>query len=162
VTLAEYDSAWPGRFEALAARVNGALGLAALEIHHAGSTSVPELAAKPVIDIVLAVADSADEGAYLAALEAAGWELRVREPEWFEHRCLKSAEPASNLHVFTVGCPEIARMLAFRDHLRADPADRRLYEDTKRALAEHRWAVMQDYADAKTAVVTEIMGRALP
>jgi GrpB-like predicted nucleotidyltransferase (UPF0157 family) len=161
VILSDYDLVWPAWFETLAAKVRSALGPAALELHRAGSTSVPGLAAKPVIDVVLMVADSAREEAYVPALVAAGWVLRVREPEWFEHRCLKSAEPAGNLHVFTVGCPEIGRMLAFRDHLRANPADRRLYEETKRTLAARSWAVMQDYADAKTAVVAGIMSRAL-
>jgi GrpB-like predicted nucleotidyltransferase (UPF0157 family) len=138
-----------------------ALAEAALELHHAGSTSVPGLAAKPVIDIVLVVADSADEASYVPGLEATGWTLRVREPDWFEHRCLKTFDPASNLHVFTAGCDEVGRMLAFRDHLRADAADRRLYEETKRTLAAERWAVMQDYADAKSEVVAVIMQRAM-
>lgn len=161
VTVADYDPAWPARFASLAARIRVALAEAALELHHAGSTSVPGLAAKPVIDIVLVVADSADEASYVPGLEAAGWTLRVREPDWFEHRCLKTVDPASNLHVFTAGCDEVGRMLAFRDHLRADAADRRLYEETKRTLAAERWAVMQDYADAKSEVVAVIMQRAM-
>ena len=157
----DYDPAWPARFEALAVRVNEALGARVLELHHVGSTSVPGLAAKPLIDMVLIVADSAVEAAYVPRLERAGWTLRIREPEWFEHRLLKSADPANNLHVFSVGCEEPRRMLAFRDHLRADPADRALYEETKRRLAGRTWAVTQDYADAKTDVVSEIMRRAL-
>ena len=160
VTLVDYDPAWPARYEALAARIRHALGARVIALHHAGSTSVPGLAAKPVIDIVLEVADSADEAAYVSALEAAGFAMRVREPGWFEHRLFRGA-PRTNLHVFSAGCEETGRMVAFRDHLRADVSDRSLYEATKRDLASRTWAKMQDYADAKTEVVTQIMSRAL-
>lgn len=161
VTLHDYDPAWPALFEDLATRIRSALGERVLELHHAGSTSVPGLAAKPVIDIILVVADSADEAAYLAQLEAIGFVLSVREADWFEHRCLRHSAPAANLHVFSKGCSEVARMLAFRDHLRTDEADRRVYEETKRSLAKRTWAFMQDYADAKSDVVATIMKRAL-
>ena len=133
----------------------------ALLVEHAGSTSVPHLAAKPIIDIVLAVPDSPDEDDYVPALEAAGYRLRIREPDWFEHRLLKKADPSANLHVFSAGCEEIDRMLAFRDQLRTNEADRELYERTKRELAARKWAYVQDYADAKTEVVEEIVARAL-
>jgi len=94
------------------------------------------------------------------ALEAEGYALRIREPEWYEHRVLKKTEPKVNLHVFPAGCEEIDRMLAFRDHLRTNDADRELYERTKRELASRHWAYAQDYADAKSAVVAEIVSRA--
>ena len=160
VTLCEHDPEWPATYEVLAARVRAALGARAKRLHHAGSTSVPGLAAKPIIDMVLEVEDSADEAGYFAALEAAGFALRIREPNWFEHRCFSPADPAANLHVFSEGCEEVGRMLTFRDHLRRDEADRKLYQDTKRALAARTWAYMQDYADAKTEVVNTIMARA--
>jgi GrpB-like predicted nucleotidyltransferase (UPF0157 family) len=161
VDLVEYEEAWPRRFEREAKRIRAALGVRALEVEHAGSTSVPGLAAKPIIDIVLAVPDSSDEDAYVPALEAAGYTLRIREPDWYEHRVLKKADPSVNLHVFSAGCEEIDRMLAFRDHLRRSEADRELYEQTKRELAAREWAYMQDYADAKTEVVEEIIARAI-
>jgi GrpB-like predicted nucleotidyltransferase (UPF0157 family) len=161
VILADYDPEWPAWYDTLAGRVRAALGGRVVALHHAGSTSVPGLAAKPLIDMLLEVTDSADEAAYVPDLEAADFVLRIREPEWFEHRLLKSATPAANLHVYTAGEEEVRRMLAFRDHLRRDSADRALYEATKRALAARTWAVTQDYADAKTDVVAEIMGRAL-
>lgn len=160
VHLAEYDPAWPGLFGAERKRIVAALGPTALEVEHAGSTSVPGLAAKPVIDVVLAVPDSTDEPAYLPALEAAGYVLRAREPEWFEHRLLKGGGNRVNVHVFSEGCPEIARMLRFRDHLRTHPADRDLYERVKRELAGRTWTYLQQYADAKSAVVEEILARA--
>lgn len=162
VEIADYDARWPELYAREAARIRTALGDRALGIEHAGSTSVPGLAAKPVIDIVLSVASSADESSYLPPLEAAGYTLDIREPEWHEHRLLKGSVSglAVNLHVFSRGCPEIARMLRFRDWLRADAGDRELYERTKRELARERWRRVQDYADAKTQVVDEIMARA--
>ena len=132
-----------------------------LLVEHAGSTSVPGLAAKPVIDLVLAVADPADEVSYVDALTARGYTLRVREPDWHEHRMLRLDEPRVNLHVFALGSVEIDRMLAFRDHLRADPDDRALYERTKRGLARRSWEVVQHYADAKGPVVEDIVARAI-
>lgn len=160
VTLVDYDPEWPVLYEREARRIRAALGERALLLEHAGSTSVPGLAAKPKIDIVLAVADSADEDAYVPALEASGYRLHLREPDWHEHRLLRDTEPDVNLHVFSAECPEIGRMLRFRDHLRMDDADRELYERTKRELAAQRWATVQDYADAKTGVVEEIIARA--
>jgi GrpB-like predicted nucleotidyltransferase (UPF0157 family) len=160
ILLAEYDPAWPALFEREAARIRAALGETAVRVEHAGSTSVPGLAAKPIIDIVLEVPDSADEASYIPALEAAGYVLRIREPEWFEHRVFKGPDTNVNLHVFTAGADEIERMLLFRDWLRANPADRDLYEQTKRELVTRRWQYVQNYADAKTAVVDAIIERA--
>lgn len=160
ILLAEYDPAWPGLFEREAARIRAALGDAARLVEHAGSTSVPGLAAKPIIDIVLAVPDSADEASYVPALEAAGYVLRIREPDWFEHRVFKGPDTNVNLHVFTVGAAEIERMLLFRDWLRANPADRDLYIQAKRELVSRSWRYVQNYADAKTAVVESIIERA--
>lgn len=160
VELVEYDPAWPGLFEREAERIRGALGESARLLEHVGSTSVPGLAAKPIVDIVLAVPDSSQEPRYMPALEAAGYVLRIREPEWYEHRVFRGPDTNVNLHVFSDGCEEIDRMLAFRDHLRSNEADRRLYEQTKRDLAAGEWTFIQDYADAKTAVVEEIVGRA--
>jgi GrpB-like predicted nucleotidyltransferase (UPF0157 family) len=161
VLLAPYDPAWPTAYEGLAILIDGALGADVAALHHAGSTSVPGLAAKPVIDLILEVADSADEEAYVPALEAAGFTFAHREPDWFEHRLLKFARPKANLHIFSACCPETRRMLAFRDHLRRDTADRALYEETKRTLAARSWRIVQDYADAKSEMVAQIMSRAL-
>ena len=162
VEVVEYDDAWPVRFTAEADQIRAALGSELRKIEHVGSTSVPGLAAKPIVDMLVVVADSADEGSYVPALEAAGYTLRIREPEWYQHRMLKGAVEGRtvHLHVFSDGCEEISRMLRFRDWLRTSDADRRLYERTKRELAQREWKHMQNYADAKTRVVEEIMGRA--
>src|SRR4051812_28960957 len=89
IELCEYDPAWPLAYRREEAQIRAALGENALRVEHAGSTSVPGLAAKPIIDVVLEVADSADEPAYVPGLEAAGYALRIREPDWLEHRMLK-------------------------------------------------------------------------
>lgn len=160
IRLADPDPAWPGLFAREARRIAAALGERALRIDHVGSTSVPGLAAKPIIDVLLVVADSADEETYRPALEAAGYRLRIREPDWFEHRMFTGPDTSTHLHVLPEGCTEIDRMLRFRDRLRSDAADRELYERTKRELAGRRWKYLQNYADAKGAVVEEILARA--
>ena len=161
IYLADYDPAWPGLYEREAGRVRSLLGDRALMIEHVGSTSIPGIAAKPIIDIDLAVPDSGDEPAYVPDLEAGGYVLRAREPNWFEHRLFNGPDTKVNLHVFSAGSPEIDRMLAFRDHLRTHDDERRLYEVTKRELAARHWVYVQDYADAKGEVVEAIIGRAL-
>ena len=160
IEINEYDPTWPRWYEREAARIRAALGNRVIRIEHVGSTSVPDLPAKPIIDIVLEVPDSADETAYVPELEAAGYVLRIREPEWYEHRVFKGPDTAVNLHVFPAGCTEVEQMLLFRDRLRTNTADRKLYASAKRELAARNWKYMQQYADAKTAVVHEIMARA--
>ena len=161
ILLADYDPVWPQLFEREAAQIKAALDERALRIEHVGSTSVPGLAAKPIIDIVLVVPDSADEPAYVPPLEAAGYVLSIREPDWFEHRVFKGPDTNVNLHVFSAGCEEIERMVGFRDWLRQNDDDRDLYERSKRELAQKTWKYVQNYADAKTAVVEEILVRAV-
>jgi GrpB-like predicted nucleotidyltransferase (UPF0157 family) len=158
IAIVDYDPRWPKLFEREAERICGALGGRALRIDHTGSTSVPGLAAKPIIDTLLVVSDSAKEEAYVPALARAGYTLRIREADWHEHRMFNGPDTAVNLHVFSSGCPEISRILAFRDRLRNCAADRELYERTKIALAQKEWKFVQNYADAKTAVIEEIIG----
>lgn len=160
VTLADYDPAWPALFEREARRIRAALGDTVVRLEHTGSTSVPGLAAKPIIDITLTVPNSADEASYVPRLEAAGYALRIREPHWHEHRLLRGPDTDVNLHVFSADSIELERMVGFRDWLRAHPDDRELYERTKRELAARTWRHVQHYADAKTAVVEEIIERA--
>ena len=161
IELREYDSRWPDRYAEHASRLRGALGKRAVRVEHVGSTSVPGLAAKPIIDIALEVPDTTDEAAYVGDLEAAGYVLDFREPEWFEHRLFKPADGTVNLHVFPAGCSETDRMVRFRDWLRGNDDDRELYLQTKRDLAARDWKYGQQYADAKTGVIEEIMARAI-
>ena len=160
IELVDHDPAWPERFEGEAQRIAAALGGHVLRIEHVGSTSVPGLAAKPFIDVLLVVADSADESTYAPALESAGYVLRIREPTWYEHRMFKGRDRNVQVHVLSQGCPEIERMVLFRDRLRTDAADRELYQRTKRELAMREWRYVQNYADAKGTVVEQIIARA--
>jgi GrpB-like predicted nucleotidyltransferase (UPF0157 family)/uncharacterized protein (DUF952 family) len=160
VTLVEPDPRWPELYEREAARIRGVLGDRVLRIEHVGSTSVPGLIAKPIVDIALVVPDPADEPGYADALTAAGYRLRLRTPEWEEHRMFKGPDTDVNLHVFGPGSAEVERMVRFRDRLRADAGARERYAAEKRALAGRRWAHVQYYADAKSSVVEEILGEA--
>lgn len=160
IVIADYDPAWPGRFRPEEAKIRTALGEVALSVEHVGSTSVPGLAAKPIVDILLVVEDSGDEASYLPALEAAGYVLRVREPDFDEHRMFRTVEKDVHVHVFSAGSGEISRLLLLRDHLRENEPDCELYARTKRQLASRDWPSVQHYADAKTEVVEGILARA--
>ena len=160
IVIADYDPAWPERFGREEERIRAALGEAALSVEHIGSTSVPGLAAKPIVDILLVVEDSADEASYVPALEGAGYVLRVREPDFDEHRMFRTPEKDVHVHVFSPGSPEIERYLLLRERLREDEGERELYARTKRELASREWPSMQHYAEAKTEVVEGIIARA--
>jgi GrpB-like predicted nucleotidyltransferase (UPF0157 family) len=160
ITLVEYDPEWPALFAREDRRIRAALSDKVLRLEHTGSTSVPGLAAKPCIDMTMIVPDSSDESTFAPALEAAGYVLWIREPDWHEHRVFKGPDTNINLHVFSPGSPELDRMVGFRDWLRTHDDDRELYQRTKRELAAKEWQFVQNYADAKTTVVEEIIARA--
>ncbi len=160
IFLAEYDPAWPSQFTIEKEHIQRALGRKALLIEHVGSTSVPGLVAKPLIDILLVVQDSSDESSYVPELEAARFVLRIREPDWHQHRLFKGPRININMHVFSAGSEEITRMLLLRDWLRTNAEDRKYYADTKRELAGQKWKYVQEYAFAKSQVVASILGRA--
>lgn len=163
LVLHEYDPAWPDAYETVAQRVRDALGLRALIVQHVGSTAVPGLAAKPVVDVDLLVADPDREDDYLPALRAAGFELRIREPWWYHHRMLRAHEPLTNLHVWGPDSPEPFRHRLFRDWLRADADDRSLYAAAKRDAVTAATALGEDvtrYNERKSQVVRQIYVRA--
>ncbi|MFB9312023.1 GrpB family protein [Nocardioides plantarum] len=150
------DPTWPDLFADVRRRLEVALGDRALRVEHVGSTSVPGLWAKPVIDVDLTVADSGDEAAWLPDLEAAGFELRVREPEWEEHRCLKGHRPEANVHVFSPGAREPQRHRMFRDWLRTHDADRAAYGEVKREVASRGFSDAMLYNNEKAWVVYDL------
>jgi GrpB-like predicted nucleotidyltransferase (UPF0157 family) len=167
VVVEDYDPRWPSWFEQDRSAIAGALGEKALRVEHTGSTSVPGLPAKPIIDILLLVDDAADEAAYVPPLEAAGYPLRIREPHDMEHRMLwrrvENGDPHGvNLHVYSprYAGAEIERVLGFRDWLRTHDEDRDRYAAVKRELARREWKYVQNYANAKTDVITEIHAKA--
>ena len=152
IVIADYDPAWPRRFAVERERIRAALGDRALRIEHIGSTSVPGLAAKPIVDILVEVARLED-----ADLERAGYVLRVREDG---HRMFRTPELDVHVHVWPSGHPDIAAQLAFRDRLRASRSDRDAYEALKRELAGRDWPDMNHYAEAKGPLIREILARA--
>ncbi|MFR9806494.1 GrpB family protein [Pseudonocardia sp. RS010] len=159
VQLHDYDPAWPLRFQQRAAQLREMLGDRVRLLEHIGSTAVPGLAAKPIVDIVLGLDDPDDEPAYLPDLQALGYDLRVREPH---HRCLRAGEPDEpvNLHCYPPEHPEVRKYLLFRDRLRTDGDDRARYEATKRGLAGRQWPDVNYYAEAKQPVIDQILRRA--
>ncbi len=162
IAVVEYDPAWPAVFEFLAGRLRDALGDQVLGLEHVGSTSVPGLAAKPVIDIDLTVVDSSDEAAYVPALEAMGFVLRIREPKWHEHRCLFMSDPRTNLHVWCPDSPEAIRHRMFRDWLRTHPDDLALYAAAKRESADETNSLgeaVMAYNLRKQPVIRDILDR---
>jgi len=161
IQVVEYDERWPADFDRVAARIREALGKRVLELHHVGSTSVPGLPAKPVIDVDLVVADSADEPAYIPDLVAAGFVHTIREPWWHEHRLVKWADPVAYVHIFGPDCPEVVRHLMFHDWLVDHEEDRQRYADAKRAAAAEMNArpgggTGMDYNRHKEPVVRDI------
>jgi GrpB-like predicted nucleotidyltransferase (UPF0157 family) len=157
LVIAEYDPEWPRRYERERERILEALGDVALVLEHVGSTSVPDLAAKPIVDILVAVPDPYDEESFAPALVDAGYELRVREPG---HRMFRTPVRDVQIHVWAASDSEVERMLCFRDRLRSSTEDRDAYERLKRELAEQDWEDINDYAEAKSALIDEIVARA--
>lgn len=160
IQIIDYQSNWSDLFHQEAKYIRQILGSTILALDHIGSTAVPGLAAKPIIDIDLSVADSADERSYLPLLEAAGYQLIIREPDWQQHRMLKGPGTDINLHVWTLGSIEAQRHLLFRDWLRANADDRLRYSQLKKMLANQDFKYMSEYNDAKSALIHEIYDRA--
>jgi GrpB-like predicted nucleotidyltransferase (UPF0157 family) len=157
IAIVPYDPTWPEMFAAQAARIDSALGVQALRIDHIGSTSVPGLAAKPIVDIQLSVEDPETEAGYLPPLESSGYELRVREPG---HRLVRTPARDVHVHICHAGGDWEQRHLLFRDWLRHNAEDRDLYAAVKRELARREWPDMNAYAAAKSTVISEITERA--
>ncbi len=156
LVLADYDPHWVEMYTEHERRIQAALGQT-VEVEHTGSTSVPGLAAKPIIDILITVEDITAEEDYLDQLLDAGYELRVREPG---HRMVRTHARDVHAHIHEAGDQEARELLLFRDHLRTEPEDRDLYERTKRALVDRDWPDMNAYAGAKSDVIAEIKERA--
>jgi GrpB-like predicted nucleotidyltransferase (UPF0157 family) len=157
IEVVPYDPAWPALYEQHRLRLAAALGGVAARIEHVGSTAVPGLIAKPIIDVLVTVADPEDEDAFRPPLARAGYDLRVREPD---HRMFRPATADANIHVWRAGDVEERRYLLLRDHLRACAEDRALYAEAKRELAARTWRSVDHYAVAKTQVIEAILVRA--
>lgn len=154
IVIADYDAAWPRRFELERDRIRAALGPVAIRVEHIGSTSVPGLAAKPIVDLLVTVAAPEDDGAFVPALEHAGYVLRVREPG---HRMLRTPARDVQVHVWADDDAEVDRYLTFRDRLRGSPERRREYEQLKRELAKRDWRDVNHYANAKGPFIESVL-----
>jgi GrpB-like predicted nucleotidyltransferase (UPF0157 family) len=159
IVIAPYDPAWPTIYQRHANVLRQALGATLLRVEHIGSTAVPGLAAKPIVDLLAVVPDSANEADYAPRLEAAGYVLRVREPSFHEHRMFRTPERDVHVHVYGPASPEIGRNLAFRDRLRNNADARRRYEAVKRTLASQEWSDVNEYALAKTEIIESILAQ---
>lgn len=163
LAIEEPKAEWPRRFAALEAKIQAALGDQALIISHVGSTSVPGLPAKDVIDIDLTVPDIDNEDSYVPALEAQGFHFRHREPLWHNHRYFNYySENLCNLHVWAPGCPEAARHLLMRDWLREHKEDCEGYARVKResaAATNEVGETVMDYNLRKEWWIRELLHR---
>ncbi|KAI0409951.1 GrpB domain protein [Xylaria palmicola] len=162
IKIVDYNPEWPAMYAEVEGRIRRALGDRVIRVEHIGSTSVPGLAAKDVIDIDLTVSDPADEGSYVPDLQAAGFQLILREPAWFQHRFFHRDEPYTNLHVFGPDSPELVRHRLFRDWLRDHEEDRVRYTAVKREAAEASFAAGEgvlQYNSRKKSVLRDILHR---
>ncbi|KAI0422811.1 GrpB domain protein [Xylaria grammica] len=162
IKIVEYRPEWPAMFAEVEKRIRQALGDRVVVIQHVGSTSVPGLAAKDVIDVDLAVADPADEESYVPDLQAAGFIFLLREPSWYQHRFFHLEEPYTNLHVFGSDSSEMVRHRLFRDWLREHEDDRERYAAVKREAAEVAAAAgenVQQYNNRKESGLRDILQR---
>lgn len=157
IAIVEHDPAWSRRFGEIRGPLVEELAGVAVRVEHVGSTAVPGLAAKPIVDVQIAVEQADREELFGPGLARLGYEPRVREPG---HRMFRTPARDVHVHVWQAGSDDERRHLLLRDWLRRTPADRDRYEHVKRELARHDWADMNAYADAKTAVIAEILGRA--
>ena len=189
LAIVEYDPQWLDHFQSFRSRIlaafdqpdevhhqqegrsdddaNNSREVTIISINHVGSTSVPNLPAKAVIDIDLVLCSPTlpSEPYYVPRLEAAGFQYLFREPEWHDHRFFCNfGEPIScNLHVWGPLCPEVERHRIFRDWLRANGEDRELYARVKKecaALSREKGEVLTDYNLRKEGVIREILMRA--
>src|SRR5260370_14665460 len=162
VIVLDYDPNWPGLFQSLRKRIADALGDMAAAIEHVGSTAVPDLAAKPVIDIDVLLASEAMLPAAIGRLAGLGYvhrgNLGIPEREAF---FAPANDPPHHLYLCPSGSAEFRRHVAFRDYLRAHPKDAKIYGDLKIALEKRFREVRSAYMTAKGEFVAELTSRAI-
>ena len=157
IKVIPYSPDWPKRFEKEKQKIQAALGRYVEYIDHIGSTAVPGLSAKPIIDIQVSVADPDDESKLLLQMQKQGYVLRVREKG---RRMFRTPELDVHIHVCKVSSDWERRHLLFRDWLRHDSADRKAYQKLKERLAKEDWRTMNHYAGAKSDLIREITSHA--
>jgi GrpB-like predicted nucleotidyltransferase (UPF0157 family) len=157
IVVSEYDPSWPARFETERQRLVSALGDTAVRIEHIGSTALPGLAAKPIIDVLVTVntVELVDER-YRPNLEASGYLLRVSEPD---RKMFQTPTRDVHVHIWPASHEADRAISDPPDWLRYNESDRHLYEQRKRELAG-QWPDMNHYAEAKSDVIVPILERA--
>ncbi len=161
IEIVEHNPDWPAHFALIASRIRDATS-AVVAVEHVGSTSVPGMPAKPIIDVDVTVADPTDEDAYVPALEAAGFQFLFREPRWHEHRFFGLKEPYANIHIFGPDSPELTRHAMFRDWLKEHADEREIYARAKREAAAASRAAgenTRDYNKRKHGAIHAILTR---
>ncbi|MGH3086290.1 MAG: GrpB family protein [Rubrobacteraceae bacterium] len=156
VRLAPYDESWPEGFREHRKRLEDALGSVALRIDHVGSTSVPKLPSKPVIDIQISVNDLEDEDSYRPHIEALGWPMRARLSDRRFFR-VASGERDAHIHVVEIGDEGARRNLLFPAYLRANPEIRDAYAKLKRDLAKNFGDDRIEYTERKSPFIEETL-----
>ena len=158
VEVVPYDPAWPQLFEEEAARIKQALGENCCEIHHIGSTSVPGLKAKPLIDILPVVYDLQKVDQATPLMEAMGYEDKRDFGIAFRHFfCKRQERRTHNVHIFEIGSPEIEKHLIFRDWMRTHEGDRREYAQIKQQLADQFPDDSMAYSLGKNKFIKDIL-----
>lgn len=160
-----YQTQWPEIFASIKQQIITALGAKiVVAVHHVGSTSIPGLPAKSIIDIDLVVRDILNETEYVAPLESAGFKFLLREPHWHEHRFFYTYVPyAVNLHVWGPDSPEVVRHQIFRNRILGNEEDKALYVKAKMLAAEtigEKGGNMQDYNELKEDTIRKILNNA--
>jgi GrpB-like predicted nucleotidyltransferase (UPF0157 family) len=163
IVLVPYDPRWCSDFEQESASVRAALGDLLMALHHIGSTAIPGIVAKPVVDMLAVVTDVVllDTRAHL--LEDLGYEAMGEfgiEGRRYFRKNSKEGARTHQIHAFAGGAPEIDRHLAFRDYLRGHPDEAQQYENLKLELARHFITDTASYTDGKTEFIREIERRA--
>lgn len=157
ISIEDYDPRWPDQFETLRSKIAAALGPIAAAVEHVGSTAVPGLAAKPIIDIDVLLRSAPDLPSAIRSLTSLGYahegDLGVAGREAFRP---PACDIQHHLYVCPTSEPEYRRHLAFRDHLRSHPEDAKAYAQLKRTLAA-RCSGREAYTQAKTEFVEHIL-----
>lgn len=161
LVIRDYDAAWPARFSELAGRVMTHLGALVLQVEHVGSTAVPGLVAKPVVDMDVVLASPSDLREVIRRLGLLGYahegELGVAGRDAFRWPV---GEVRHHLYVLTAGAAELRRHVAFRDALRADGSVRDEYSELKRSLALRYPHDRRAYTEAKSALIERVVSDA--
>lgn len=164
IAVVPYDASWPDEFERSAARLEATLGANLVKVHHIGSTSLPKIYAKPVIDMLAVVTDLAAVDHRSDAMVALGYQVMGEfgiEGRRYFRRDDASGGRTHQIHTFVDGSSHVRRHLAFRDFMRAHPSLAQQYGELKRALAETHPYDMDAYMDGKDAFIKEIEQQAL-